>query len=122
MSKVDMSQMEKKLEEWALMMGRELPVQFKLYRLAKEELKNGYSHSDALRRVYEYEEKRLSNKILHSAREKIRARTRAHLILSLLLLDEGDEDAAVDNILEAIKGTHRGRQIKMSALLKHNSQ
>lgn len=116
MSKVDMSQMEKRLEAWAFMMDMELPPQLKLYRIAEEEAKSGCYDSDVFRKIYEYEENRLSKKILHSAREKITARTRAHLILSLLLLDDGYEDAAVDSILEAIKGTHRVRQIKISAL------
>lgn len=114
----DMERYKKEVDEWAVTMEEG----GKLYRFAEEEAKNGCYQSDAIRRVYEYEENRSSKKILHSAREKITARTRAHLILSLLLLDDGYEDAAVDSILEAVKGTHRGLQLEMSALLNGNSQ
>lgn len=114
----DMERYKKEVDEWAVTMEEG----GKLYRLAEEEAKNGCYQSDAIRRVYEYEENRSSKKILHSAREKITARTRAHLILSLLLLDDGYEDAAVDSILEAVNGTHRGRQLEISALLNGNSQ
>lgn len=116
MIKVDMSQMEKRLEAWALMMGEELPHHSELYRLAEGEAKNGRYESDVFRELYKYEKNRLSKTRVHSARDKIRARTRVHLIVSLLLLDDGYEDAAVDSILEAIKGTHRVRQIEISAL------
>lgn len=110
------SKTEKLLEAEALMIGEEIPQYLELYRLAEGDAKNGCHDSDVFRKLYEYEKNRESKKIVHSAREKIRARTRVHLIVSLLLLDDGYEDAAVDSILEAIKGTHRVRQIKISAL------
>lgn len=122
MRKNFITEMENKLEGWALIMGEPLPAQWTLYAAAKEDLKKGLSRSDAVCRVYENEENRISKGLVHSAKTKLRARLRAHLILALLLLDDDCEDAAVDSILEAIEGTHRVRQIKMSALLKHNSQ
>lgn len=83
----------------------------KLYRQAADELKNGGNRSEAVIRVYGYEENCLSHRMVLSAKEKIHARLKADLILSLLLLEDGYEDAAVDNIWKTIKGTHRGLQI-----------
>lgn len=74
-----------------------------LYRLAADELEGKGNYLEAVSMVYAYEIKQLSDKPVHNAKEKIRARLKANLKLSLLLLEDGYEDAAVDNILELFR-------------------
>ncbi|MCM1121803.1 MAG: hypothetical protein NC489_43120 [Ruminococcus flavefaciens] len=90
-----------------------------LYRKAADELKNGVDNSESVWKVYEYEENRLSHAIVHTAKVKIRARLRASLILSLLLLEDGYENAAVDNIWKTIRGTRRGLQLMANERLRY---
>lgn len=91
-----------------------------LYRLAADELEGHGKHPEAVRMVYEHEEKQLSDRPIRTAKEKIHARLKAKLKLSLLLLENGYEDTAVDNAWQAIKSTHRGRQIRMCEHLHCN--
>lgn len=91
-----------------------------LYRLAVDELEGHGKHPEAVRMVYEYEEKQLSDRPIRTAKEKIHARLKARLKLSLLLLENGYEDTAVDNAWQAIKSTRRGRQIRMCEHLHCN--
>ncbi len=90
-----------------------------LYRQAADELKNGVDNSGFIRKVYEYEENRLSQAIVHTAKVKMRARLKAGLVLSLLLLEDGYEKAAVDNIWKTIQGTRRGLQLMANEHLKY---
>lgn len=92
-----------------------------LYRLAADELEDHGTHREAVSMAYAYEEKQMSDRPVHTAKEKIHARLKAHLKLSLLLLEDGYEDAAVDNIWGVIQSTRRGLQLGMSELLNGNS-
>lgn len=93
-----------------------------LYRLVADEVERQDIHQETLGNIYSYELRQLSDRPVHTAKEQIHARLKANWKLSLLLLEDGYEDAAVDNILKIIQDTHRGAQIKMSALLKGSSQ
>ena len=93
-----------------------------LYRLAADELERQDAHQETLGKIYSYEIRQLSDRPVHTAKERIHARLKANWKLSLLLLKDGYEDAAIDNILKIIQDTRRGVQIRMSALLKGSSQ
>lgn len=79
-------------------MGEEGIYRWAAYKLVGE---GNYLEADSI--VYAYEIEQLSDKPVHNAKEKIRARLKANLKLSLLLLEEGYEDAAVDNILKLFR-------------------
>lgn len=68
-----------------------------LYRLAADELEGKCICPEAVTEVYTYEERQLPRG-LHSERERIRARFKALLKLSMLLLEDGYERTAADNI------------------------
>ena len=112
--------MRKRMEGEKELLGLLFKEAEALYRQAADEIENESVVKKAVRKVYEYEEKRLSERGIHSAKEKVRARLRADLLLSLLLLEDGYEDAAVDNAWQAIKGTHRGLQIRACERLNCN--
>lgn len=82
-----------------------------LYRMAADELEGKGTYPEAASMVYAYEIKQLSDKPVHNAKEKIRARLKANLKLSLLLLDDGYAREAADNIERFIQAVHIARNM-----------
>lgn len=73
-----------------------------LYRMAADELEGKRICPEAVTAVYIYEANQLP-RVVHTAREKIRVRFKACLKLSMMLLEDGYERIAADNIGEFIQ-------------------